>query len=706
MVMRKNTVITHKISKLVVLVFLILLWNIPGVNAADNTKEVIGHISVKAGPFQKGIKLRWAASSAAAWRLGNQYGYWIDRYAIVRNGELLPQPEYERLTATPLKPRPALSWRTIAQRNDMAAIIAQALYGNTFTITAGSQQGFAKIHALAQEQEQRFTMSLYAADMNFEAACFAGWGYTDLKADSNVRYVYRILPALPEGKKDSITLGFVYTSIADYKPLPKPIALQAQFGDKMVSLSWDYETLKSVYGSYQVEKSEDGKHYTVLNETPLSVMTQSSNSRINQRMLYVDSLSKNNQRVYYRVSGISIFEEVGQPSDSVYGYGLSKLYSAPAITRAVVNDSGSMEIAWTFEEQDPLLIAHFELNQSLQVDEHYEIVQQIDKSNRRTVYSKLYSNNYFTVSAVSIHGDKTSSFPVLVQPADMSPPAKPTGLRGSIDTTGNVLLSWDANMESDLQGYRVYRAFNLNEDLVLLCDSLILTNTVADEVEVMNLNATVYYAVSAVDYVFNHSVLSDVLSIEKPDLVPPTAPFIVNGIVHPEGVEITWENSMSRNVHSHQLYRRRQGQQADSALVAEFQDVQQRYEDNSVEDGIGYTYWMQAVKKNGLKSPLSNTIDVIAKRVKELSFKSFDAIVDNQNNIIKLMWVCDVPNIERYELYRATDNGAPTLWKRLNSQTTEVIEEGVQAQKQYSYTLRGITKDGKALKTKELKIKY
>jgi hypothetical protein len=52
------------------------------------------------------IMLRWAPADKETWKLDNMHGYIVERYTILRDGQLLEDKERRTLTAVPLKPQP------------------------------------------------------------------------------------------------------------------------------------------------------------------------------------------------------------------------------------------------------------------------------------------------------------------------------------------------------------------------------------------------------------------------------------------------------------------------------------------------------------------------------------------------------------------------------------------------------------------------
>ncbi len=674
----------------IVCLFLFCLTGISLIAAPDTAR-----IHVRARVQQDAILLRWAAETPLAWKQTNRSGFRVERYTVVRNGALLEEPEKVVLNdGKVVRAEPLESWIPLLATNDNAGIIAQALYGEGFELTGGDAQGLARIVNLAQELEQRFTFSLYAADQDFEMACLAGWGFRDFSVKKNERYLYRIFPATPE---DSIRihLGSVYTGLDEYRPLPRPLGLDAIWNDRSVLLSWSYGALAEHYNSYYIEKAGEDGIFRRLPGRPVSNLNNRDN-RISERIVYADSLADNVHVYSYRVRGISAFGELGPESDTVSGQGVQKLVYVPVIRRALVDDAGRLDLEWEFAAEGEELLKEFELRRSERADGGYRtVVRGISPGLRSLKYADLPATSYFTIAAIPWEGKERVSYPVLVQPLDTIPPAIPQSVTGHVDSLGKVTLSWRRNTESDLLGYVVYRANLKNEEPYPLSDVVCQDTCYVDSVEIRNLNPEVFYYVVAVDKRYNRSSLSERLDLRKPDVIPPLSPLIDNYRITHRGIEIHWIPSPDEDVCEHLLYRAEKGR--DSVLLERFAgNTIDHYLDTTFETGKRYVYSIYAEDKGGLRSSGTPSLAVDAPRIKAgvQAVERFDAVVDKEHLLVKLIWSDNLKGVRAYELYRREGDHPMTLWKTLPGWQTEVTDERIAVGMEYEYMLRAIFEQG------------
>jgi predicted small lipoprotein YifL len=142
------------------------------------------------------------------------------------------------------------------------------------------------------------------------------------------------------------------------------------------------------------------------------------------------------------------------------------------------------------------------LNPELAKEEKYE--------DRDFVFERLY--RYFvraSATELSPFVESEDSETIEVKPKDVFPPAPPSGLV-SVSVGTLISLSWDANREKDLAGYRVWRKAEGEAEFVLLTPELIQENAYSDTR--VEKNKRYYYAITAQDKSGNESMKSDVVS--------------------------------------------------------------------------------------------------------------------------------------------------------------------------------------------------
>jgi len=121
----------QKIKHPIAFTFIYLFCGIISLYSQSNNKASIKAVGM-ADSCGCSIKLRWTLSDPYTWKLANNYGYFIDRYTVLKNGELSPSTSKTRLSTVPIKPKLLKEWETMCQTDDNAAIIAQGIYGEDF----------------------------------------------------------------------------------------------------------------------------------------------------------------------------------------------------------------------------------------------------------------------------------------------------------------------------------------------------------------------------------------------------------------------------------------------------------------------------------------------------------------------------------------------------------------------------------------------
>lgn len=553
------------------------------------------------------ILLRWAPTDKEAWDLGNQYGYVVERYTILRQGKQSGEVERQQLIPEPLKPAPLGEWAKY-EEDKYVSIAAECIFGESTDLPALSPVAVAKQY---QQEQNRFSFALYAADQSVKAAQLSGLYFSDKTARTDEKYLYAIHIALPDSLPNDT--AFAFTGLSEYQPLPKPIEFTARWEDKKVQLSWNILYLNHIYNSYIVEKSTDGKTYTPVSE---NAMVQVADPGVSAEYAYrTDNLPDNRTVWYYRVKGVNAFGETGPPSDSVTGRGRIPITTAPIVVSKEVINNKAIRLGWEYPEEMNEYISGFRLYRSSTPNGKKERIHQITESDVRTFTDTNPDiTNYYVLSAFDNTTEKFSAGHAYAELIDSIPPLSPIGLAGNIDSAGIVTLTWAENTEADIDGYRIYRSNHPNFEFILISPGMVTDTVFTDSVQLRTLTKNVYYRLRAIDLRQNQSEFSKILELKRPDIIPPVPPLIQSIVQQKDGIRIIWFNSSSVDVVAHHIHRKEINDTVFQIAAtiekgANRQDEKQSsYTDNAIQPGETYIYYVTAEDDSGLISEPSSPV--------------------------------------------------------------------------------------------------
>ncbi|TYK35815.1 fibronectin type III domain-containing protein [Bacteroides pyogenes] len=663
--------------KVISLLIFCCTYSIMGYAQQKLTSEIRGRAEIQSNR----ILLRWIPTDAESWALLNEYGVRLERLTVSRSGTVLNKPEV-RILANILKPMETEKLKELAGKYPMGAVIAQAIFGEDFEISLG-ESPLSKAIALDEARQQRYLFSLYAADLCFPVAKEVGWGWEDTDIRDNERYLYRITPLVPK-KKRSITQGAIFAVPSDTTKLVSPMGLSVQCSEAGAQLTWDYNTLSYLYSAYFVERSEDGIHFKQISELPVTRMADTDKNPY-APITYLDSIPLG-KTIYYRVVGVTPFGSRGNYSSVVSGIACPGLKAAPMITISQFDSLGGADITWEFDDKSEDLISCFNILHSTD-EKHYDILASgISSQSRKYHIEKINKHIYYKVEAKAKQGAYTQSLPVLIQPIDSVPPAIPKGLKAHIDSLGTVHLSWDANHDADIYGYRLYRGQTKGEELIPITDVAIRETYYTDSVNLHNLNDKVYYALTSLDERYNQSEQCQTIEVSKPQTIPPTAPVITKGIAEAGRNIIEWVSGGETQLAGYIIARtdvddktKQRAQRIDNPKTT-------AYEDNDVESGKTYQYQVMAYSTNQQRSPLSSPIKIKSlKGENENETIKFDLEVLPEGIVIK--WNIPYKDILSVTLYKLDETNTKFLYREGLPSTGTLTDEDIFQNRENAYIL-------------------
>jgi hypothetical protein len=665
------------------------LTTLHAVNSQPPDQQSPEVIAVIARPSTDSITLRWAPMRFNVWQLGNVNGYRVERYVLARNGSLLTSPEKQILHAG-LKPNAEEYWEGLVKNEKYAAIAAQALFGDRFEIDV-NKTGVVGIVNKVRENEQRFSFALFSADMSAHVARASGLMFTDRNVDVDEKYLYRIVINAGDTLR-----GSVFVSPGDRYELPTPQNVTGDFEDAYVHLKWD-KSDHFRYTAYRVERSQDGINFRSISDSPL-VTVSPSQTEDTRHHYAVDSLPNPTDIFYYRVKGLTPFGEQSPPSNVISGTAQPVVQQVPYISAVQNVDNKSLHIRWDFPAENNNAIKGFTLERtSLPNGSFMSLAPKIlPPSTREYEDNSPELVNYYRIIALGQDGGRYPSPLFYGQLVDSIPPAFPVGLSAIVHESGVVELTWKPNQETDIYGYRVYKANYSSEELAQLTTSPITSPFIVDTVNVNTLNEHVYYSVMAIDRNQNHSKLSATLKVQLPDKVAPQPPVLLPVKSNGDGVILSWITNPADDVTDYILYRKtvdaRDWERV--VIIKKELDTVYAYIDEHTPSRQVHFYTVVAIDDAGLESapadPVSGTrIDTGL----QASVQWRKPVMLREENQVTLRWKYDLQGVAFYRLYKASLNNPPVLHTTIREGINEFKDTLIPTEN-YTYRIMAVFANG------------
>lgn len=640
-------------------------------------------IRLLAKPLADSVMLRWAPTSYRLWITGNQYGYMVSRTLIYKNGSLLKVVKPEMLTQLPLKPVELPLWEKLADREDMAGVAAQAIYGDDFDLDAGAKgSSISMKFQKASAQQSRMGFALLAADRSIDVAIYSGLYFADKKAVKGEKYVYKVYPAsLPQDMK--VDTAYFYTGIDEFMPLVAPANLKALPDDKMVTLTWEKLAQAGLFTGFYVERSDDGgKSFKPRNTAPLINTTPDGRDEV-PFYYFMDSLANNATTYQYRIKGITPFGEMSPYSASVSVKGKNIIMAAPPISRLYSPDNVSVCVEWEIPMRMNTKSTYVRVLRSKSYDGTFitvgdslmpEDLKYTDKHPLMTAYYKMQA---FNSDGVGPAGSAR-----LVQLVDSIPPLPPTGLKAIADTTGKVVLLWSKNSEPDMYGYRIFRANSRSEEFSQLTSKPLPDTVYVDNIELRTLTKKVFYQVVAIDKRQNRSVFSQILEVSRPDVVPPTTPAFRRAESVDNGALLSWYPSSSNDVTHHLLYRNTDG--VEWGLLTQLGAIDSLYIDTTCVSQTLYRYKLVATDSTGNKSIPTQPVAVKYSKPIVHNLWITPTVKENKKKgVVELTWKANQLQCTRIFIYARNNSGLWVMVKGANNSGFETFMNPAQSYSEY-----------------------
>ena len=258
---------------------------------------------------------------------------------------------------------------------------------------------------------------------------------------------------------------------------------------------------------------------------------------------------------------------------------------------------------------------------------------------------------------------------------------------------GRTLVSWNANDESDLWGYRVLWSNRINHEFSVIHASPILDTMFVDSLNLNFSEENIFYKVVAYDKRNNASEDSETMKLKRPDIIPPGAPSIKSIETNNDTVWVTSHRSGSGDAILHQLFRKDLNDLYANWMLVKVYDENIdnsdfEFMDTKLPVGGKYAYTMIAYDEANLKSKPSKPKSVVIKAAQNLiePIISFELSRDEERVI--LSWELDQKlEYTNILLYRGSKEHKITKYKYLSSSTNSFVDL-LESEKSYYYFIK------------------
>jgi glycerophosphoryl diester phosphodiesterase len=662
------------------------------INAQENNKVFERHFTK-----EKKILFRIVPENKKMFELIKSNGLKITRYTLTNNTQTNETVINDFLH--PYWETDSAKWLPLFRKDkNKTGFIYNAIFQN---------KGDTKLSPQQKEKHEKmvYDLMLLSCDFNAEVASACGLFFADSTIASNSNYVYKIAVYTTTTSTMAKEIYSVTLNSSILSTNKKITGLDARSKNKISTLKWKAIDYKSDYSGYNIERSEDSVTYKRINSTPI-ILLSSQFEKNKEYIFFNDTMPQSNKKYFYRLRGINFFGEESEPSNIINVYSSPPVNSVPFIDSVFVVQNRRVNIKWRMENnfETPLLKNYL----LLRADKDNGIYKTIYESKENLKYTDLEprQSNFYKVAAITHNNDTIYSYSRMATIIDTIPPSPPNNLKATVDKKGIVTLQWQKNNETDLQGYKLFKANALNEEFVQINNKFITDTIYTDKLNLKTLTKKIYYSLAASDNNFNTSITCSSIEVKRPDTIPPAAPLLNSLYPELKGVKLNFILSKSDDVIKHIISRKTGNENFTVLKELTIKDSIGIYMDTTAESGKTYSYQVTAFDEDN-NSSVSKCLVIkyqtgYRKKLNNLAYK-----VDRTQKNISLTWEYNEKEIEKFILYRAKANEQLTIIKTVNGKTLSYTDNNLNIGNIYEYRIKAVLYNGdESIISDAVKVEY
>ena len=559
-----------------------------------DTADIISNVqtlSLVSKHYGDSIALRWAPVKADYWYKQ------LHQPCLVARREVSPNPGDYVVISDSIRLMPEASLEQYASSHPDHPLLI-VLLNNAYREWENSlyDGDIATMMEKASNFNNRWSLTLFAADRDPVVANAAGMRFVDKTVKKGVTYAYKVfIPGTYMASDNKI----VHPNIRKFTPM----IYQGFQRDSSLVIQWQKHMHDAHFSAYYIERAEDNKTFKRLNEAPYVQAFSDDPALQSHYYTYTDRVA-NGKNYQYRIIGLDAFGDESKPSTSV---ALKAKDLEPPLKPVVDAQVDSLKkgilISWTHahpEDVKNYMVWYAEGGSDAMV---VSGVLAADASSFFHQPEDFNGMGKYTVACRDADGNVNLSDEKLIRVPDFIRPAAPIQLEATTDSTGLIRVHWAEAPEKDIIGYFVYAADGDERHFYRLTPKLYPFRQFTDTVDVYSLTEKRFYTVIAVDDAMNYSDYSDTLEVERPDIMPPSPAWIHSYTLTDTSIVLQMVQSSSSDVTRHVIMRKLSSEASWNVLdtILEW-PLNDSYADTSVTGGQTYIYTLLAFDEKGLAS--------------------------------------------------------------------------------------------------------
>lgn len=517
---------------------------------------------------------------------------------------------------------------------------------------------------LQKDPELKSYMDMVNSVVKLEGVAMLGAFVKTFKSEAFSRFIgiefmdNSVAPGRSVQYKVCILKGGIETELGVSAPIitgkytevlpPQQIEIKAK--NRKTEIKWLPET--SRYYGVNIYRMYDstGKDRIKVNKDPI-IVSKTKNKKGEYEypaQFYIEEKLKEDTTYYYSFKAIDFF---GEESDycspiNVFVKDLNAPVAPGAVRREVKQKTITLSWKKTDFEKD-FIGYHVYKARGSSMDFTQVTTKLLAKTDTQFVETGIKNGTYrYVIAAIDKSGNEGVTEEIPADIIDEEPPSVPQELKIAADT-GKIVLTWKPSPEPDVWGYMVYQTVNKNakdNDYVLITPQPVAKSEFRQELAKNSKNKFLY-KVLAIDSSYNKSQLSEFAVVTLPDVVAPSAPFIVNcSIDEKRNIKIEFFKNPELDLKGYELFRLYKDNDIETTEKVNGDIIAataNQYTDRAFEREGYVAYYLIAIDSTNNRSQKSNLVKVhVRKEVDTAMYeiKSFDVKPVKKTNNWKLSW--------------------------------------------------------------------